>query len=322
MRAQLLDGSATDLHETICKLGFLQLDPIATAARPQHLVPFSRLGPFDTAELEKLLWDDRVLFEYDAFIYPIESLPIIRARMKWHRTSTEHAWNKRRHEFITANSGFRRYILRTLEKNGPLLGRELEDRSSHKREDHRWWGTRHVGLMLDMLHVHGEVVVVGRRKGQRLWDLPERWFPETEAVSWSEAQKLMDVQQFRSLGVRLKKGGWEAHPDIDDSPVPDRATLLSPFDRLIHDRKRMEALFDFQYRLEMYVPPNKRQYGYYVLPLLVSDKLVGRAEPRYDRKTKVLGLRGAWGDTSRLPEALTDLARFLGATDIVADRTG
>lgn len=320
VRAQLLDGSATDLLDTVRKLGFLQIDPIAIAARPQDLVPFSRLGPFDTGELDKLLWEDRVLFEYDAFIYPIESLPVIRARMKWHRT-VNHSWNAYRHQFIAANADFRRYILRTLEKNGPLLGRDLEDRSAHKREAHRWWGTRQVGLMLDMLHVHGEIAVVGRHKGHRLWDIPARWFPETETIPWSRAEKLIEDQTFKSLGVRWNKGVWEAHPDIDDSPVPDRATLLSPFDRLIHDRKRMERLFDFQYRLEMYVPPTKREYGYYVLPLLVGDQLVGRAEPRFDRKSKVLSLRGAWGDTSRLPEALADFARFRGATDIVSEQT-
>jgi uncharacterized protein YcaQ len=95
--------------------------------------------------------------------------------------------------------------------------------------------------------------------------------------------------------------------------VPDRATLLSPFDRLVHDRDRAEALFGFHYRLEMYVPPAKREYGYYVLPLLVGDRLVGRAEPRFARKTRKLELLGAWGDTSRLDEALDELAHFLGA---------
>jgi uncharacterized protein YcaQ len=95
--------------------------------------------------------------------------------------------------------------------------------------------------------------------------------------------------------------------------VPDRATLLSPFDRLVHDRNRAEALFGFRYRLEMYLPKAKREYGYYVLPLLVGDQLVGRAEPRFDRKTKTLELLGAWGELSRLDEALDDLAAFLDA---------
>jgi len=100
---------------------------------------------------------------------------------------------------------------------------------------------------------------------------------------------------------------------VSDAPVPERVTLLSPFDRLVHDRDRAEALFGFRYRLEMYVPPAKREYGYYVLPLLVGDRLVGRAEPRFDRKSRTLELLGAWGDTSRLDEALDKLADFLGA---------
>jgi hypothetical protein len=107
---------------------------------------------------------------------------------------------------------------------------------------------------------------------------------------------------------------WVAHPELSDEPVPDHATLLSPFDRLVHDRARAEALWGFSYRLEMYVPRAKREYGYYVLPLLVGDQLVGRAEPRFDRRTGTLELLGAWGDTSRLDEALEPLAEWLGAT--------
>jgi uncharacterized protein YcaQ len=313
VRAQLLDGSARGVLSTVRRLGFLQLDPIATVAPAQQLVLWSRLGAYDTAELDRLLWQDRKLFEWDAYVYPIESLPLIRARIRNERRSTRYQHERWRKRFIAENPGFRRYILRELERRGPLLGRELEDRARAGRLGHRWWGNRQVGLMLETLHVRGEITVVGRRSGQRLWDLTERWWPETETMPFRQAERILADQRFRALGVRREKSQWVAHPDASDGPLPDRVTLLSPFDRLIHDRDRAETLFSFRYRLEMYVPPAKREYGYYVLPLLVGDRLVGRAEPRLDRKTKKLELVGAWGDTSRLDEALDELAEFLGA---------
>jgi uncharacterized protein YcaQ len=171
-----------------------------------------------------------------------------------------------------------------------------------------------VGLMLLSLHRYGEITVAGRRGGERLWDLTARWWPETETVSVRDAERIQAERHFRSQGVKRVRGEWIAHPDATDGPVPDRAVLLSPFDRLVYDRDRAEALWGFRYRLEMFVPQAKREYGYYVLPLLAGDELVGRAEPRFDRKTGRLELLGAWDDTSRLDEALADLAEWLGAT--------
>ncbi len=234
--------------------------------------------------------------------------------MRRHRRAETYSWERRRQEFLRQNQAFRRYVLRELARQGAMLSRELEDRSVQGRRDHRWFGSRHVGPMLDILHLRGEVAVVGRRGGQRLWGIAENWYPETEVVPVREAERRLAEQRFRSLGVRLEKGEWHAHPDASDGPIVDRATVLSPFDRLVQDRDRAEALFGFRYRLEMYVPPAKREYGYYVLPILVGDRLVGRVEPRFDRKARTLEVLGAWGDTSRLDEALDGLAAFLGAT--------
>ena len=302
------------------RLGFLQLDPIATVATPQQLVLWSRLGPFDAGELDRLLWVERKLLEWNAFIWPIESLPLLRARMRHHRRANATLWQRRTQDFLKENASFRRYVLRELERRGPLLARELEDRSVHDRREHRWYGNRYVGRMLEMLHVRGQVAVAGRQGGQRLWDLAERWYPETDVVPLREADRLFAEQRFRALGVRLERGEWRAHPEVSDAPVADRVTLLSPFDRLIHDRARAEALFGFRYRLEMYVPEGQREYGYYVLPILVGDRLVGRVEPRFDRRTRKLEVLGTWGDTARLGEALDSLARFLGAERVKADR--
>ena len=316
VRSQLLDGSATSLLDTVRRIGYLQIDPISTVAPPQLLVLWSRLGPFDPAELDRLLWKKKKLFEWGAFIWPIEDLPLVQARMR--RRRNKYTWERRGTEFLQKNARYKRYILAELERRGPLLSRELDDDSVRTWESHGWYGSRNTSVMLDILHGRGVVAIVGRRNGQRLWDLAERWYPEAEKIPLREADRLHAEKRFRALGVRQTPRGWEAHPDATDGTVPERATLLSPFDRLIHDRDRAEALFGFRYRLEMYVPKAKRKYGYYVLPLLVGDELVGRAEPRFDKKTGALELLGAWGDTSRLDEALASLATFLGAEHVEA----
>jgi uncharacterized protein YcaQ len=314
VRAQLLDGSATTVLDTVRRLGFLQIDPISTVAPPQQLVLWSRLGPYDTAELDRLLWEEKKLFEYNAFIWPAEALPVLKARMRRRRGKA--LYEQRGIEFLKKNAAFKRFVLHELESNGPMLSREIEGDAPLTWTAHGWYGSRGVAVMLEILHGRGVVAVVGRRNGQRLWDLAERWYPEVETIPLREAEKARAEQRFRALGVRLTRKGWEAHPDAEDGPVPDRVTFLSPFDRLVHDRNRAEALFDFLYRLEMYVPKAKREYGYYVLPILVGDRIVGRIEPRFDRKTRKLEVLGAWGDTSRADEALAGLAAWLGAEEV------
>jgi uncharacterized protein YcaQ len=322
VRAQLLDGSATSVLETVERLGFLQLDPISTIAPPQHLVLWSRLGnAYDPTELERLLWKERKLFEWNAYIWPFDALPLVRARMRRRWTGGQ-AWERRALELLKQNAGFRRYVLRELERAGPLLSRELQADLVADKEHHPWWGTRKVPLLLDILHLRGEVAIVGRRNGQRVWDLAERWYPETERIPLREADRLLAERRRRALGVWLENGRWVAHAEAVDGPVADRVTVLSPFDRLIHDRARAEALFDFFYRLEMYVPKAKREYGYYVLPILRGDRIVGRLDPVFERRTRRLVVNGVWPqagqpfDEARLRSTIDLLAGWLGAESV------
>ncbi len=314
VRAQLLDGSATGVLDTVRRLGFLQLDPISTVAPPQHLVLWSRLGPFATDELDRLLWRERKLVEWDAFVYPAEDLPFLRALMR----RSDRPLDRRIKAYLRENASFRRYVLRELEQRGPLLSREIEDHRPSKRQAHRWWGERKMGLMLNLLNARGDVAVVGRRGKQRVWDLAERWYPETERVGVRDAVRLLGEKRFRALGVKLERGRLFAHPEAEDGAVGKRVTFLSPFDRLVHDRDRAHVLWSFFYRLEMYVPVAKREYGYYVLPVLRGDRVIGRIEPVHDRKAGTLHVKGVWWEDGVKPVSLDrplrSLARWLGAT--------
>ena len=328
VRAQLLDGSAKDVLSTVRHLGRLQIDPIATVAPPQYLVPWSRLGPYARAELDRLLWEKKRLFEWNAFIYPVADLPLIRALMRepWGQLK----WQRWAKEFMKEQAGLRRYILGELERGGPLPSRELEHHAARLNERTVWWGTRaQMTWMLELLHRRGKIAVAGRQTGQRLWDLAERVWPETETVPLAEARRRLDDMRFRAQGVRLdRKRRFVAHPEAADGPVRQRVTFLSPFDGLVKNRDRAEALWDFFYRLEMYVPKAKREYGYYVLPILRGDRVIGRIEPAFDRKTGVLRVLGVFAEPGApasagpgIASATRRLAKWLGATDIVYPNT-
>lgn len=355
------------IMDVVRELGGLQLDPTSAVARSHWLVLWSRLGPFDVGHLDTLLWQERRLFEYGAYLRPTEDYPFHRWRMR-HFAGGNGAWEKRVWRWLTENQSFRAYILNELRQRGPLGSKDIEDRSVTGWKSGGWMSGRNVGQMLELMTDIGEVMISGRKGGQRLWDLPERCLPDWapgQELSDEEAVRLGVQKSIRARGIAQPKqlqpvyrpaltelaaaglliparivddgrewpGPWYIHQD--DLPLLERlaagewrprTTLLSPFDTLINDRERTEQLFNFYFRLEIYVPKEKRQYGYFVLPILHGDRLIGRIDPLMDRKRGVLTINGVYaepdarldGETAgAVAGAIAELATFLQAKEIV-----
>ena len=338
------------------------MDPTRTVARTEHLVLWSRLGRrFRVAELERLLWRDRSLFEYRAFILPTSQYPVHRATMRRYPSTSggRHEYVRR---YLRENSRFRRYVLERLRDEGPLPTRAFEDRSAVGWRTGGWNDDgRNTSMMLEVLWAKGEVMIAGRAGQERMWDLAERRLPrdETRLRPGEEARRLLDTQ-LRALGIAkinrfgetfegTRPPGWEValaaleregrairvsvdglrgerwiHADMLERKFRPRTVLLSPFDRLIHDRVRAEELFGFRFRLEIYVPKAKREFGYFVMPILHGDRIVGRLDPNLDRSANVLRINavhaepdapaGAW---PQIRTQLDELAAWLGAEDVV-----
>lgn len=358
-------------------LGCVQIDPIRAVERTQYLVLWSRLGRYDPAQFEALLWEERRLFEYWAHAASIvltEDYPLHHLRMRNYGQGTD-LWSRRIQTWLAENETFRHYILDRLRHEGPLSIKDLEDRSVTPWQSTGWTHERNVDRMLEFLWGMGHIFPVERRGLQKKWGLAEHhlpaWTPR-EVLPEAEIVRRAAQQSLRSLGVatarqinnhfirgyypNLKQilaelvaqqlilpvtlaegdtvwpGEWYLHRDdlpllesLNDGAWQPRTTLLSPFDNLICDRERTELLWDFRFRIEIYVPKAKRQYGYYVLPILHGERLIGRIDPRMDRKSGILHVNNLYAEPDApqgqavgqaIITAIEDLARFLGARDI------
>jgi uncharacterized protein len=316
VRAQLLDATRpTELVELVDHLTLLQVDPTAAIAPNADLVAWSRLGAsYQPADLTRALEDDRTLFELRAFVRPMTAVALhVPEQTRYTAQSGVQAW-------VEANDRFRRDVLARLRDAGPLLSRDVPDTSQVPWGSTGWTNNRNVTQMLELLSARGEVAIAGRIGRQRLWDVADRVYPTFEPLPAAEARRRREERRLRSLGIARAKtavvpgepisvgdagvpvtvegqdGEWRADPDALDQPFTGRTALLSPFDRLIHDRDRAQSLFDFEYILEMYKPAAARRWGYFALPVLHHDRLVGKLDAKADRKAGTLAVNALHED--------------------------
>ena len=339
------------------------MDPTSVVARTEHLVLWSRLGRrFRVADLERMLWDERSLFEYWAHIVHVDDYAIHRESMRRFAAFAPGEPGRRVYwrEWLKANASFRRYVLAELRRRGPLRTRELEDRSVEGWRTGGWNDDgKSTAMMLEILWAQGAVMIAGRDGQLRLWDLAERCVPvDQPRLSRSELARRVVEGHLRARGVgtpiqisqtfsgRLPgweralaalvrervaipagvgelKGPWYVHADLLERPFRPRTTLLSPFDDLVSDRDHTEQLFGFRFRLEIYVPKAKREFGYFVLPILHGDRLIGRIDPKFDRSTGVLHVNAVYAQDDAPADAGTavrrtieDLGGWLGAQEV------
>jgi hypothetical protein len=340
VRAQLLDAPRpTDLLTVVRRLTLLQIDPTAVIAPNADLVAWSRLGStYRPDDLKQALERDRTLFEHNALVRPMSDLGLMLAGS---RTSRSH---ERTDAWIRDNDRFRRDILELLGGSGPLSSREIPDTSVVPWASTGWTNNRNVTQMLEFLLMRGEIAIAGRVGRERLWDLAERVYPADVVVPPpDEARRVRNERRLASLGIARQKattmplepvdvgeagepavvegtrGEWRVDPSALGAGFEGRTALLSPFDRLVYDRRRALELFDFEYTLELYKPAAARRWGYYALPVLHGDRLVGKVDAAADHKASVLRVHAVHEDvtfTRTIAKAvqaeLEDLASWLG----------
>jgi uncharacterized protein YcaQ len=336
------------LRRVVQHTGLLQIDSVNVFLRAQYLPAFSRLGPYPRLLLDRMAYRDHELFEYwghEAALLPIGLHPLMRWRMKRAELLYE-TWG-RMATLAKDKPGFVEHILDVVREKGPVSAGEIA--AEEKRSKEQWgWNWSDEKTALEYLFYAGAVTAADRRNFERLYDVTERVIPtavlDAPTPTEEEAQRDLLVIAARCHGVgtagdladyfRLKVpvarprlaelvedgrleqvqvDGWP-HPAylIPGTTLPRRVearALLVPFDPLVWERSRTQRLFDFRYRIEIYVPADKRTHGYYVLPFLLGDRLVARVDLKSDRQAGVLRVQSAWAE----PHAPDHTAEALAA---------
>jgi uncharacterized protein len=314
VRAQMLDKHRpTDLLDLVRHLTMLQYDQTAAVAPSADLVLWSRLGPaYAPADLVEAL-EDRDLIEIRGMIRPAEDVALLRADMAdWPGRGELRDWQEYIRDWVYANRSCRDEILVRLRSEGPLPARELPDTCVVPWSSSGWTNDRNRIKLLDFMEQAGDIAVAGRDGRDKLWDLADRVYPDDPVVPAEEARRIRDERRLRALGIARARtteypgepadaadagepaviegvrGKWRVDPAQLGRPFEGRAALLSPLDRLVFDRKRMAELFEYDYLLEMYKPVAKRRWGYWAMPILYGDRLVGKLDATSDRAARVL----------------------------------
>ncbi|QBR92974.1 DNA glycosylase AlkZ-like family protein [Nocardioides euryhalodurans] len=347
VRAQLLDAERpTGFEEVLHHLTLLQDDPCAAVVPSAHLVLWSRLGSsYDRATLDEAVESGRVV-ELHQMLRPAADIALHRAGMaNWPAVFDDY---RDIHDalagWLAANDDTRRDILEKLYDEGPVTSRALPDTTLVPWRSSGWNDDRNVRMLLENMVGRGEVAVAGRQGRDKLWDLAERVYPDDPVPDLEDARRELARRRLAGLGIARPKaavvpgeptsvgeageeavvegvrGRWRVDPAYleDLAGFGGRVALLSPLDRLIIDRKRMVELFAFDYQLEMFKPAAKRRFGYWAMPVLVGDRLVGKVDATAERERGVLRVDAVhedepWGADVRaaVDAQVEDLARWL-----------
>jgi uncharacterized protein len=347
------------LRRVLARTGLFQIDSVNVLARAHYLPLFSRLGPYPVALLDRAAYGrPRELFEYwghEASLLPLDAHRLLRWRMA---EAEQRAWGGMR-EIASQRPDFLADVLAEVAARGPVSAGDVEGAAGVRpRRAGPWWDWSHVKMALEYLFWSGAVTTASRRGFERVYDLPDRVLPAevlaAPAASRSDAHRELVLRAARSCGVateadlrdyyRLDVADTaQAVTDLTDSgqllrvavegwrqpgylypaaafPRDVRArALLAPFDPLVWGRDRTERLFGFRYRLEIYVPAQRRVHGYYVLPFLLGDTLVARVDLKADRQRGALLVQSAHAE----PGAPADTAdQLVGELSAMADWLG
>ncbi|WP_033346324.1 DNA glycosylase AlkZ-like family protein [Catenuloplanes japonicus] len=343
VRAQLLDadGAPAELLEVVRHLTRVQHDPTAAVAPSADLVLWARLGAdYHPRDLRDAL-DEQRLLELDNMIHPAGDLALYQAEMAvWPGRPPLTEWQEDLRDWVDANDGCRRDIIARLRGDGPLTVRELPDTCVVPWRSSGWTNDRNVRKLVDLMVARGEVAAAGRRGTQRLWDLADRIYPD-DPVPYDEAMRARATRRLRALGITRPspgeepvgelatvdgvRGRWRVDPALLDAGFTGRTALLSPLDRLVFDRRRLTDLFGYDYQLEMYKPAAKRRWGYWAMPILSGDRLIGKLDATADRRAGVLRVDAIHEDAPFTPAEsdavraeIDALAEWLGLDPVEA----